>query len=222
MYKCAAEVSVTMAAERLGAIGFGHGEFSAPADSGGPWQNYSGGWKMKMQLCAAELVDADILMLDEPTGHMDTDNKQWMLDWLRRFMNTQNKSIVVTSTNKIFLNKICTDVIWIEHCKLRKFGRAEKGAGASAVAALGAVDAWLAQHPECRSYFELKTEKYHFSFPKPVQLEGVKTRTRQLLKLQDVTFGYSPDKLVPTVKGISLALSQASKVLSYQKSFGAV
>ena len=33
---------------------------------------YSGGWKMKMQLCAATLMNADILMLDEPTGHLDT------------------------------------------------------------------------------------------------------------------------------------------------------
>ena len=32
---------------------------------------YSGGWKMKMQLCAATLMNADILMLDEPTGHLD-------------------------------------------------------------------------------------------------------------------------------------------------------
>ena len=35
---------------------------------------YSGGWKMKTQLCAATLMNADILMLDEPTGHLDVTN----------------------------------------------------------------------------------------------------------------------------------------------------
>ena len=35
----------------------------------GVW-TYSGGWKMKMQLCAAQLVKADLLMLDEPTGSL--------------------------------------------------------------------------------------------------------------------------------------------------------
>ena len=41
---------------------------------------YSGGWKMKMQLCAATLMNADILMLDEPTGHLDTTNIEWIKD----------------------------------------------------------------------------------------------------------------------------------------------
>ena len=36
--------------------------------------SYSGGWKMKMQLGAALLVEADLLMLDEPTGHLDVTN----------------------------------------------------------------------------------------------------------------------------------------------------
>ena len=40
---------------------------------------YSGGWKMKMQLCAATLMNADILMLDEPTGHLDVTNQQLSL-----------------------------------------------------------------------------------------------------------------------------------------------
>ena len=39
---------------------------------------YSGGWKMKMQLCAATLMNADILMLDEPTGHLDVTNIAWI------------------------------------------------------------------------------------------------------------------------------------------------
>ena len=44
---------------------------------------YSGGWKMKMQLCAATLMNADILMLDEPTGHLDVTNIAWIKNWLR-------------------------------------------------------------------------------------------------------------------------------------------
>ena len=37
--------------------------------------------EMKMQLCAATLMDADILMLDEPTGHLDVDNIAWLKDF---------------------------------------------------------------------------------------------------------------------------------------------
>ena len=39
---------------------------------------------MKMQLCAAVLMNADVLMLDEPTGHLE-DNVKWLEDWLEGF-----------------------------------------------------------------------------------------------------------------------------------------
>ena len=54
-------------------IGFGYpGGPDRAANLDNPVTTYSGGWKMKMQLCAAKLVNADVLMLDEPTGHMVT------------------------------------------------------------------------------------------------------------------------------------------------------
>ena len=39
-----------------------------------PVTSYSGGCKIKMQLCAAQLLNRDVLILDEPTGHLDLDN----------------------------------------------------------------------------------------------------------------------------------------------------
>ena len=47
-----------------------------------PVTSYSGGWKMKMQLCAEELMNADVLILNEPTGHSDVDNGKGPEDWL--------------------------------------------------------------------------------------------------------------------------------------------
>jgi len=58
-----------------------------------PVTSYSGGWKMKMQLCAAQLMNCDVLMLDEPTGHLDVDNIKWLEDWLESFTG----SIICTS-----------------------------------------------------------------------------------------------------------------------------
>ena len=61
-------------------IGFGNAKKDKGHDRAADmWMGvttYSGGWKMKMQLCAATLMNADILMLDEPTGHLDTKNIQ--------------------------------------------------------------------------------------------------------------------------------------------------
>ena len=39
-----------------------------------PVTSYSGGWKMKVQLCVAQLMNCDVLMIDEPTGHLEVDN----------------------------------------------------------------------------------------------------------------------------------------------------
>merc|ERR1719230_1705031 len=54
--------------ELMKSIGFGYpGGPDRAANLENPVTSYSGGWKMKMQLCAAQLMNADVLMLDEPT-----------------------------------------------------------------------------------------------------------------------------------------------------------
>ena len=72
-------------------IGFGYSKKDIgkdrAADMGMGITTYSGGWKVKMQLCAATLMNADILMLDEPTGHLDVTNIAWIKDWLKGFMD---------------------------------------------------------------------------------------------------------------------------------------
>ena len=70
-------------------IGFGNAKKDIGKDRAADMSmgvtTYSGGWKMKMQLCAATLMNADILMLDEPTGHLDVTNIAWIKNWLNEF-----------------------------------------------------------------------------------------------------------------------------------------
>ena len=65
----------TLLSMALEEIGFGNKAKGVggdrAADASMVMTSYSGGWKMKMQLGAALLVEADLLMLDEPTGHLD-------------------------------------------------------------------------------------------------------------------------------------------------------
>ena len=87
--------------EVMNNIGFGNSkkhpqESDRAADCEMGVSTYSGGWKMKMQLCAATLMNADILMLDEPTGHLDVTNIQWLKDFLNDFKNNGG-SIICTS-----------------------------------------------------------------------------------------------------------------------------
>merc|ERR1712241_152785 len=158
---------------------------------------YSGGWKMKMQLCAAQLMNTDVLMLDEPTGHLDVDNIKWLENWLEAFTG----SIICTSHFSPFLDKMCTHIIDFQDRKLKTF----KGIKGST------LSQFVEKYPDKKSYFELTNETMSFTFPTPGSMEGVKSRSKTVLKMQNVTFQY-PTKDKPTIMDVSLQVSQCSRV----------
>jgi len=161
---------------------------------------YSGGWKMKMQLCAATLLNADILMLDEPTGHLDVTNIAWIKKWLKEFMNNGG-SIVTTSHDSTFLNEMCTHIIDFQNRKLKMFtGTHGK-----------VLKEFVEQYPEKKGYFELKNNVVKFNFPEPGPLEGVKSLSKILLKMENVTFQYLT-RDTPTIRDINIECSRVSRV----------
>merc|ERR1711959_27122 len=159
--------------EMLGNIGFKNKltgvNVKAAADMNNPITTYSGGWKVKMQLACAALINADILMLDEPTGHLDVKNIQGMKDWLAGFKG----SIIATSTNAQFLDEMCTHIIDFQDRKLRQF-KSEKGK---------VLTDYVALNPEKKAYFEVTIQNQKFNFPPPGPLEGVKSKGRAILKM---------------------------------------
>lgn len=185
-------------------IGFGNssknlgGDRAADAAMG--VTTYSGGWKMKMQLCAATLMNADILMLDEPTGHLDVRNIAWLKEWLQSFMSNGG-SIISTSHDSAFLDEMCTHIIDFQNRKLRTF-KGDRGQ---------TLRAFVDKYPEKRGYFELKNDVMRFVFPEPGPLEGVKSQTRTILQMNSVTYQY-PIRDKPTIMDVSLDCSRASRV----------
>ena len=198
IYKLEVPVTEEQCKELMKETGFGYpGGPDRAANLDLPVTSYSGGWKMKMQLCAAKLVNADVLMLDEPTGHLDVDNIKWLEDWLEAFTG----SIICTSHFSPFLDKMCTHIIDFQDRKLKTF-KGEKGR---------CLDMFVEKYPEKRSYFELSNEIMKFSFPTPGPLEGVKSRSKIVLRMNAVDVQY-PTKDKPTVMDVSLTVSQCSRV----------
>merc|ERR1739848_108590 len=173
------------------------GNVTAAADMNNPITTYSGGWKVKMQLACAQLINADILMIDDPTGHLDVKNIEWVENWLGNFPG----SIIATSANTIFLDKMCTHIVDFQERKLRQF-KAAKGQ---------VLTKYVEAYPERRAYFELSDKNEKWVFPVPGALEGVKSRGRTILKMQDVTFKY-PSHEKNTVEHITLTACMASRV----------
>merc|ERR1719378_1047983 len=185
----------------LGEIGFKSKErgvnLQAAADMSNPITTYSGGWKVKMQLACAQLINADILMIGDPTGHLDVKNIQWVKNWLGNFPG----SIIATSANTTFLDEMCTHIVDFHDRKLRQFK-----------AAPGQVlTKYVEAYPEKAAYFELSDKNEKWVFPVPGALEGVKSRGRTILKMQDVTFKY-PTHEKNTIEDITLTVCMASRV----------
>merc|ERR1719277_313213 len=198
IYKVENPVTQEQVTELMMSIGFGYpGGPDRAANLENPVTSYSGGWKMKMQLCAAQLMNADVLMLDEPTGHLDVDNIKWLEDWLESFTG----SIICTSHFSPFLDKMCTHIIDFQDRKLKTF-KGDKGQ---------CLTQFVEKYPEKKAYFELSNETMRFTFPEPGPLEGVKSRSKVILKMVNVNFQY-PTKDKPTIVGVSLTVSQISRV----------
>merc|ERR1712190_13271 len=200
-YKKSPPITKEKVLESLGVIGFKDAtkgvNTKAAADISNPITTYSGGWKVKMQLACAQLINADILMIDDPTGHLDVKNIQWVTNWLGNFPG----SIIATSANTQSMNQMCTHIVDFHERKLRQF-KATKGE---------VLTKYVEAYPEKASYFELSDKNEQWVFPVPGSLEGVKSRGRTILKMQDVTFKY-PTHEKNTVENITLTVCMASRV----------
>jgi len=197
-YQLENKVTEEQCKELMKKTGFGYpGGPDRAANLDLPVTSYSGGWKMKMQLCAAQLMNADVLMLDEPTGHLDVDNIKWLEDWLEAFPG----SIICTSHFTAFLDKMCTHIIDFQDRKLRTF-KGVKGT---------TLTQFVEKYPEKKAYFELSNETMRFAFPEPGPMEGVKSRSKVILRMTSVSFQY-PTKDKPTIVDVNLTVSQVSRV----------
>merc|ERR1712054_448679 len=70
---------------------------------------------------------------------------------------------------------------------------------------------FVEKYPEKKAYFELSNETMKFTFPEPGPLEGVKSRSKIVLRMSKVTFTY-PSKDKPIIMDINLTCSQMSRV----------
>jgi elongation factor 3 len=96
---------------------------------------------------------------------------------------------------------MCTHIIDFQDRKLKTF-KGDKGK---------CLGQFVDKYPEKRSYFELSNEVMKFSFPTPGPLEGVKSRSKIVLRMNNVDVQY-PTKDKPTIMDVSLTVSQVSRV----------
>ncbi|MPS32724.1 MULTISPECIES: ABC transporter ATP-binding protein [unclassified Salinivibrio] len=78
---------------------------------------FSGGWRMRLNLAQALLCRSDLLLLDEPTNHLDLDAVMWLEKWLQQYPGT----LVLISHDRDFLDPVVNRIIHIEHQQLNEY-----------------------------------------------------------------------------------------------------
>ncbi|MEO8717905.1 MAG: ATP-binding cassette domain-containing protein [Burkholderiales bacterium] len=75
----------------------------APGDAARAVREFSGGFRMRLNLARALIAPSDLLLLDEPTNHLDLDTILWLEGWLRAYEGT----LIVVSHDRDFLDRVC-------------------------------------------------------------------------------------------------------------------
>ncbi|PHH92995.1 hypothetical protein CDD83_2484 [Cordyceps sp. RAO-2017] len=155
----------------------------------------SGGWKMKLALARAMLQRADVLLLDEPTNHLDVANIAWLETYLKS--HGEITSLIV-SHDSGFLDNVTTDIY---HYEANKKLACYKGNLAS----------FVKVRPEAKSYYTLSASNVQFKFPPPGILTGVKSQTRAIIRMSNVSYTY-PKAPKPSLEDVSCQLTLSSRV----------
>lgn len=82
----------------------------APGDEDRAVAEFSGGWRMRLNLAQCLMARSDLLLLDEPTNHLDIDTVLWLAGELQRYPGT----LLIISHDRDFLDRICTHTLHLE------------------------------------------------------------------------------------------------------------
>ena len=87
----------------LQGLGFNRSDFDRPT------REFSGGWRMRIELAKLLLRHPDVLLLDEPTNHLDIES----IEWLENFLAAKANAVMLVSHDRAFLNNVTTRTIEI-------------------------------------------------------------------------------------------------------------
>ncbi|HEX5126520.1 MAG TPA: ATP-binding cassette domain-containing protein [Rhodocyclaceae bacterium] len=92
----------------LSGLGFAEADFARPVS------DFSGGWRMRLNLAQALMCRSDLLLLDEPTNHLDLDAVVWLEKWLTNYRGT----LLLISHDRDFLDICATHIAHLENQRL--------------------------------------------------------------------------------------------------------
>ena len=204
----------------------------APEDASRRVADFSGGWRIRLNLAQTLMCRSDLLLLDEPTNHLDLDAVMWLEQWLVRRPGTT----LLISHDRDFLDRAATDIVHLENGNARAYrggySSFERQRSERLVRERATYEKQQRRAQEIRAFvarFGAKNTKasqarsrmkelerlaliapahadsaYRFSFPGPERV------SRPLLLLDGVSFGYGGG--APVIAGVRLTLEAGARI----------
>jgi ATP-binding cassette, subfamily F, member 3 len=94
-----------------------HGLGFTPGQDERPIREFSGGWRVRINVARALMCRSDLLLLDEPTNHLDIDAILWLEGWLRAYPGT----LLLIAHDREFLDRVCDRIVNIEHGEVHAY-----------------------------------------------------------------------------------------------------
>ena len=206
----------TRAARLLHGLGF------AAADVQKPVNEFSGGWRMRLNLAQALMCRSDILLLDEPTNHLDLPTIVWLERWLKSYTGI----LLLISHDRDFLDGLCTHIAHIEFQTVKTYTGNYSQFEAVRAEQLALQQVMYTKQQKEIKHMESFVERFRYKATKAKQAQSrlkmlermvqiapahvdsnfhfkfhePDKQPQQLIQLEDVTVGYGKTAIVSEIR----------------------
>lgn len=161
------------AEQMLHGLGFRHEQIENSV------KDFSGGWRMRLNLARTLMSPSDVLFLDEPTNHLDLDAIVWLEGFLQRYQGT----LVVISHDRDFLDAVTDITIHIEHQKTNTYRGNYSAFERMRAERLQQQQAAFEKQQKQREHMEKFVERFRAKATKAKQAQS---RLKALARLEDI------------------------------------
>ena len=162
------------AAELLHGLGF------SDADLARPVAEFSGGWRVRLNLARALMCRSDLLLLDEPTNHLDLDAVLWLEGWLKSYQGT----LILISHDRDFLDSVCSHTLALADAQLRLYSGGYSQYERQRAAQLANQQAMFEKQQRERAHLESYVERFRAKATKARQAQS---RIKALARMEEIS-----------------------------------
>ena len=172
---------------------------------------FSGGWRMRIELAKILLQKPDILLLDEPTNHLDIESIIWLEQWLKKFTG----AVILVSHDRLFLDSVSNRTIEVSFTKINdykakysKYLELRKDRIEKQIQAKKNQDKFISETKVLINKFRAKKNKAAFAQTLIAKLDKLEIIHVEKEDIGTMRFSFSP---APHSGKVSLSITNASK-----------